>query len=173
MGVATLDPPTEQLAGLLLNPSTSKDQTGTTTNIADEPTNTPTGNEKITRTHPVPPDPFEESVYSLIPLEYIPPAKQSMYRSKFAFQARKEYVDGRRNAASMGPAKVQLHKPGEFMKKGTRDLVFEQVRKSDESFQRDRSIRKAPVPKTKAEQSGETKKDFIKQNALENINSGK
>jgi hypothetical protein len=68
--------------------------------------------------NPVPNDPFEESVYALIPQLVIPPPQKERYRSNFADQARQEYVKGRKNTASMGPAKVIVNHPTRFLKKG-------------------------------------------------------
>jgi hypothetical protein len=76
---------------------------------------------KIKQHHPVPTDAYEESVYSLIPIEYTPPAKQNMYRSKYAEMARNEYKSGTKEAASMGPAKVAVRTTDGFLKKGDRE----------------------------------------------------
>ncbi|KAJ3219444.1 hypothetical protein HDU67_001275 [Dinochytrium kinnereticum] len=122
---------------------------------------------KIVHHNPTPADVFEESVYSLIPVEYTPPAKQNMYRSKFASQAKAEYVTGKKEAASMGPAKVEVHRTDGYLKKGDR----EKLKPHGESYQPDRSVRKAPVPKEPGKAPPPTKKDFIKLNALDNINS--
>ncbi|KAI8908364.1 calmodulin-binding-domain-containing protein [Gorgonomyces haynaldii] len=108
----------------------------------------------------IPQDPFLESVYALIPKEYIPPKKEARYKSKYADQARKEYVVDDKPAASMGPAHVPLNKPNDFMKKGD-------VRKGE----RDRTIRKAALPAEPGPKIEPSRKDFIKQNALDNINS--
>ncbi|KAJ3189542.1 hypothetical protein HK101_008922 [Irineochytrium annulatum] len=126
---------------------------------------------------PTPSDVFEESVYSLIPVEYTPPAKQNMYRSKFAGHVRKEYVSGKKEAASMGPAKVEVNRTDGFLRKGDREklkpkdqgLMGSHV--SAEPVVGDKTIRKAPVPKEPGPMMPKTGKDFIKQNALENINS--
>ncbi|KAI8814112.1 calmodulin-binding-domain-containing protein [Cladochytrium replicatum] len=121
----------------------------------------------VIRTQPVPPDPFEESVYKLIPEHIPPPEKQKMYRSKFAKQARDEFFSGMKTAASMGPAKVKLGGPEEFVRRGDRERNAAPVTK----FDPDRTIRKDPVPKTPGKSLGATGKDFINLNALEMINS--
>ncbi|KAI8612555.1 calmodulin-binding-domain-containing protein [Chytriomyces sp. MP71] len=125
---------------------------------------------KITKTHPTPADPFRESVYNLIPIEYIPPAKQKQYRSKFADQARKEYVTGQKATASMGPAKVFVNGTDGFLKKGE-GVAAKLLDGSNKGHSKDRSVRKAEVPKDKPVIIENSKKDFIKLNALENINS--
>ncbi|KAI9193173.1 calmodulin-binding-domain-containing protein [Polychytrium aggregatum] len=121
----------------------------------------------IITTHPVPPDPFEESVYGLIPVEYEPPPKQDMYRSKFASQARKEYWNGLKASASMGPAKVGVNDPRDYLRKGER----EKHNNPAKVYQPDRMIRKAPLPDEAGKLATPTSKNFVVQNALENINS--
>jgi hypothetical protein len=159
--------------------------------------------DKIYKPHPIPSNAIEESVHKLLPAEENPPPKKAMYRSKFAEEARREYVMGQKQAASMGPAKVQLNKAEAFLRKGevqrlpkkgkwditlivseffefyhqtrhihrTNDILtflYIQV----EKFIPDRSVRKAPVPKDAPTLVKPSKKDFVKSNALENINSG-
>lgn len=65
----------------------------------------------------IPRDPMSENVYRLIPGEYNPPRKEKRYISQFATQTRNEYVAGVKPAASMGPAKVPLCPPKEYLKK--------------------------------------------------------
>ncbi|KAJ3122178.1 hypothetical protein HK100_012089 [Physocladia obscura] len=126
---------------------------------------------KITKTHPTPADPFHESVYSLIPLEYESPAKQKQYRSKFADQARREYRTGLKPAASMGPAKVFVNGTDGFLKKNDGLKLKDEARDKETVYLPDRTVRKASVPKGPPVIIDASKKDFIKQNALENINS--
>ena len=122
----------------------------------------------------IPTDPFNENVYRLIPEEYVPPPKEVRYRSKFASQARQEYKVGTKFAASMGPAKVPVPAPTHYLKKGDGSIVQKAgsfyiylVPKSE----RDRAIRKAALPAEPAPLVTPSKKDFVKQNALDNINS--
>jgi hypothetical protein len=65
----------------------------------------------------IPTDPKQESIYRLIPVEIPPVAKQKVYRSIHADQAREEYKKGIKPAASMGPAKVLVNPPKNFLKK--------------------------------------------------------
>ncbi|KAI8915039.1 calmodulin-binding-domain-containing protein, partial [Entophlyctis helioformis] len=116
---------------------------------------------------PVPSDAHEENVYRLIPEEYVAPAKEQRYRSQFAEQVRQEYKSDCKPAASMGPAKVVVNHPSEFVKRGDREKIGKPVPKG----QPDRTVRKAPVPKELGEEFQPSQKDFIKQNALDNINS--
>ena len=139
-----------------------------------EKSNEPT---KVIQSHPIPSDPFEESVYALIPQELVAPPKKERYRSKFAGQARAEYVKDRKTSASMGPAKVVVNHPKEFLKKGERELKshsskFFKVNIIDVFYSPDKTVRKAPVPKEPGLVPPKTTKDFVKLNALENINSG-
>lgn len=123
----------------------------------------------VTRSHPIPSDPFDESVYGLIPQVIIPPPKAERYRSKFANQARVEYFSERKQTASMGPAKVFVNPPQLFLKKGER----EKNSNAKQHFSPDRAVRKAPVPKDSGQIPEKTMKDFVKLNALENINSSR
>ncbi|KAJ3298901.1 hypothetical protein HK104_010204 [Borealophlyctis nickersoniae] len=119
------------------------------------------------RPHPVPPDAFDESVYRLMP-EIIPiPEKEKRYRSKFAEQARKEYVSGRKSTASMGPPKVMVNPPSEFVRKRERETKAPVA----PAYEPDRTVRKAPVPKEPGQIPPPPQKDFVKMNALDNINS--
>ncbi|KAJ3126406.1 hypothetical protein HK098_007539 [Nowakowskiella sp. JEL0407] len=123
--------------------------------------------QPIIRKQRIPSDVQDESVYKLIPEHVIPPQKQSMYRSKFAKQARDEYFDGLKAAASMGPLKVVVNDTKDFVRKGDRERKFP----PKEKVTPDKTIRKAPVPKTPGKIPPETKKDFINLNILENVNS--
>ncbi|XJO71801.1 hypothetical protein BDV3_001253 [Batrachochytrium dendrobatidis] len=114
-----------------------------------------------------PVDPSNESVYELIPKEYVAPPKNARHRSLYANQARGEHNSGRKQAASMGPAKVQVNDTSDFLKKGDGLKKIVSVRPS----RPDRTVRKAPVPKEKEDPIPPSKKDFVKQNALDNINS--
>ncbi|KAJ3348946.1 hypothetical protein HDU91_006447, partial [Kappamyces sp. JEL0680] len=120
-----------------------------------------------TNTVAIPADPLHENVYRLIPEVYVAPPKEQRYRSQFADQARKEYKEDVKKAASMGPLKVPLPPKAEFLKKG-HGVAKPQVPKS----QRDRSVLKAAVPGPHdAPKIPPCTKNFIKQNALDNINS--
>lgn len=49
------------------------------------------------------------------------PGKPARYRSMFAETAKEEYKKGKKSAASMGPAKVPVPDPNEFLKKRERE----------------------------------------------------
>ncbi|KAJ3381975.1 hypothetical protein HDU84_004728, partial [Entophlyctis sp. JEL0112] len=131
----------------------------------------------ITKTRPTPVNALHESVYALLPEEYVAPAKQKQYRSKFAAMARREYTAGQKAAASMGPAGgvTALSGTDGFLRKGegvrSREEAMRASREAAGVSLRDRTVRKASVPKDKPVIITQTQKDFIKQNALENINS--
>ncbi|KAJ3417486.1 hypothetical protein HDV05_003350 [Chytridiales sp. JEL 0842] len=154
-------------AGSSTSANSNAPSPSTSTSNAATGSDTNTGINKVKKAHPVPSDVYEESVYSLIPIEYTPPAKQGMYRSKYAGMARTEYKSGTKEAASMGPAKIAVRTTDGFLKKGDREKKSPHV----EKHQPDRSIRKAPVPKAVGVAAHTSDKNFIKLNALENINS--
>jgi hypothetical protein len=64
-----------------------------------------------------PQDPFQESVYRLIPEKIMPSLKQTRYKSVYAEKARVEYKN-KQKERSMGPSKVQLSTPKQFLHKG-------------------------------------------------------
>ncbi|KAI8894814.1 calmodulin-binding-domain-containing protein [Globomyces pollinis-pini] len=128
--------------------------------------NTPTKNHNQPKGNNYPHDPLEESVYNLIPEEYIPPPKEKRYRSQYADQARKEYVSDTKKTASMGPAKLPVPAPNGFMKKRN-GVPKVEISKGE----RDRVIRKAPLPEKNSAPIKPCTKNFIEQNALDNINS--
>jgi hypothetical protein len=65
-----------------------------------------------------PSDPFQESVYNLIPKVFAQVEKEKRYRSHFSGQARMEYKKSEKHSASMGPLKVVLPPAKHFLKKG-------------------------------------------------------
>ncbi len=68
-----------------------------------------------------PSDPFEESVYRVIPELVLQAIKPALYRSKFSSMAKQEYVTGTKPTASMGPLKVKVNPPTEFLKKHSKE----------------------------------------------------
>ncbi|KAI9104795.1 calmodulin-binding-domain-containing protein [Phlyctochytrium arcticum] len=120
-----------------------------------------------TRPYPHPADPFAESVYKLI-AEEIPPAPHNeRYRSRFAQRAHEEYQSNKKAAASMGPAKVPVPDPRDFLKRRERETGAGLA----PAQHPDRAIRKAPLPDKPGKIPPTTQKDFIRSNALDNINS--
>jgi hypothetical protein len=119
-----------------------------------------------------PQDPFQESVYRLIPEEVIPPAKAQRYKSVYADKARVEYKN-KQKERSMGPSKVQLASPAQFLHKG-KGVPKKEGKENLQTVPKgpkDKCTRKAPIPHEPGPKLPPTKKNFIAQNALDNINS--
>lgn len=120
-----------------------------------------------------------ESVYNLIPQEYHQPKKPLKYQSKFRPVVKQELKDKHTDKFHtnkhpyhpnklFGPAHVTVRNPDDFLKKSNKDLP------SPRKFTYpDEATRKPPVPKnTEKPLIGvETKQDFVKTNAIENIMS--
>lgn len=65
-------------------------------------------------------DGYQESVYNLIPKEYIAQARPPRHRSVYAGMARHEYKQSQvKPAATIGPAEVSKISPKQFLKKHT------------------------------------------------------
>ena len=71
------------------------------------------------REHAIPRDPFDENVYNILPDVIHIPDKKAMYKSIFAGDVKFQEKKGRKDAASMGPIKVHVNPPKEFLKKHT------------------------------------------------------
>ncbi|TPX70868.1 hypothetical protein SpCBS45565_g01535 [Spizellomyces sp. 'palustris'] len=115
----------------------------------------------------IPSDPFSESVYKLIAVEEPVPPKAERYKSRFSGMAHEEFKKGKKSAASMGPLKVPVPDPKEFLKKGERETGagFAPPQHPD------RTVRKAALPKEPGRLPSTSTKDFVRTNALDNINS--
>ncbi|KAG5463465.1 MAG: calmodulin-binding-domain-containing protein, partial [Olpidium bornovanus] len=116
------------------------------------------------------------------------PEKKAKYRSKFSSQARAEHRAGRREAAGMGPPAVTKERPDAFLKKHAgeerlkeREFSFFSMPASVTAGAARKPHHNATVvgplrpPVPKHDELGkvlpQTKKDFIRLNALENIHS--
>ncbi|KAJ3221562.1 hypothetical protein HK099_003407 [Clydaea vesicula] len=117
--------------------------------------------------NPVPPDPFEESVHKLIPIELRKEEKAARYKSVHAYEVKAEEKKGKKLAASMGKVNIQPNPPQEFLRKGDGNVRLIPA----EVFQCDKTILRDPLPKDRGIIPKPTEKDFIKLNALENIHS--
>ena len=110
-----------------------------------------------------------ESIYNLIPQAVEKPQKQPRYNSKFKPTVKVEMKQYRKPNKTMGPAKVAVPMPDEFLKKrtGEQRLAIENSPK-----ERDPN-RKPPVPRhdEKPLMGIRTNKNFINTNAVENIMS--
>jgi len=124
---------------------------------------------------PIPEDPFDENVYNLIPLEVASAEKMARYKSKFAGMVKEEYKTGIKQTASMGPAKVAVAPPEKFLKKGQGNTKVAAVKERQPAVatkaKESKPAIKAPLPKEQGLKNEKTKKDFVKLNALDNINS--
>lgn len=120
---------------------------------------------------PKPVTPFDESVYALIPEKIVTPPKSARYRSKYANQAREEYVQNRKESASMGPLKVKLSNPDSFLKSGEKTNLVEI--KHQPGFRKTNRVKSHvnSLPLEKGVIIEKTAKNYITQNALENINA--
>lgn len=114
----------------------------------------------------------EENIYNLIPREFQEQGRAARHKSKFKSTVKDEYTKTKAPNKTMGPAKVQTRAPNEFLKKyeNTQPLTG----KEEHSFHYgDEEHRKPPVPKhdEKPIMGLKTEKNFITQNAVQNIMS--
>lgn len=112
----------------------------------------------------------EESIYNLIPRDAVQAQKNPKYTSKFRSTVKDEYTTNKGNSKTMGPAKVETRAPDNFVKKHEKE-----PRLPDRApFQYPDADRKRPSVPRREDQpimGLKTTKDFIKQNAVENIMS--
>ncbi|KAJ3168583.1 hypothetical protein HDU88_001473 [Geranomyces variabilis] len=111
-----------------------------------------------------------ESVYSLIEKEKPRVSKPARYESMYADMVRGENGGKKKSAASMGPAAVPRPDPASWLKKGERERSWRDVVHVEPNHP-DRTILKAPLPTSPGRLPSPTKKDFITNNALDQINS--
>ncbi|CAG5134770.1 unnamed protein product [Candidula unifasciata] len=112
----------------------------------------------------------EPSIYNLLEVEETKEIKQKRYNSKFRQNIKEEFQTGHAHYKTMGPAKVPVPQPTEFLKKHEKEPQLP----NKESFHYpDDDHRKPPVPKINdAPLMGlKTTKNFITTNAVENITS--
>lgn len=72
----------------------------------------------IVKKNPVPKDPFNESIYDLLPVEIHLPEKPQQYKSIFSGMVRTEVQMAKKGNGSIGPAKVAVPPPVEFLRRG-------------------------------------------------------
>lgn len=113
---------------------------------------------------------MEESIYNLIPKEYHAPQKPPRYVSKTHGNVKEESRSDKHACKTMGPAKVQTNAPQEFLKKHEKEPQLPDKTKFQYS---DADRKRPPVPKPdeKPIMGLKTTKNFITQNAVENIMS--
>jgi hypothetical protein len=110
----------------------------------------------------------DECITSLIPQPMPEKVKPERYTSLYRQNVAQGYKANKAVNKTMGPAKVNVSSPNEFLKKSSKALppVAATTKKRE-------GTRKPPVP-TRNEQNdpaAPTEKDFIKTNAIENITS--
>jgi len=113
---------------------------------------------------------MEESIYQLIPKEEYQPGKAARHHSKFTGRVKNEYTKEKADYKTMGPAKVQTRQPQEFLKKHEHEPQLPE--KSSFKYSDDER-RKPNVPRKddRPIMGLKTTKNFITQNAVENIMS--
>lgn len=112
----------------------------------------------------------EPSIYGLIPETEIKRERPPRHVSKFRDNAKDEYTKQKVDHKTMGQAKVPLRQPESFMKKHEREPVLPDRR---EFHYPDEERRRPQVPTTKDQplMGLKTSKNFITNNAVQNITS--
>ncbi|KAJ3339305.1 hypothetical protein HDU93_008412 [Gonapodya sp. JEL0774] len=120
----------------------------------------------------IPQDPFDESVYRIIPVEHRVPPKPPLYHSKYSNEVREKFKIPKKPHAIMGPDRPEgaALSPDNFLRKGEGERRLD-VKAASGKGDRDRTIRKAPLPNEDGRVASAANKDFVKLNALDNINS--
>ncbi|CAH1237787.1 ENKUR [Branchiostoma lanceolatum] len=129
------------------------------------------------------PPPPEESIYNLIPREEIKPSKPARfvegkpgiiknagYTSKFKGTVKTELKKDKAPAKTMGPAKVDVSPPKQFLKKHQKEP---KLPPKQEFHYPDEDSRRPAVPRKEEKplMGLQTNKNFITTNAVENIMS--
>ncbi|KAI9006162.1 calmodulin-binding-domain-containing protein [Gaertneriomyces semiglobifer] len=115
----------------------------------------------------IPASPFDESVYALLPKPIPRVVKPPVYRSIHAQTVKEEYKPPHMKTGFIGPPPGVVSKvvPKQFLKKGERERG-----KPSQKFEKDRVVRKAPVPKDKGHVVRKDK-NFVKGNIGESIHA--
>ncbi|NP_001187760.1 enkurin [Ictalurus punctatus] len=110
-----------------------------------------------------------ESIYNLIPREEEKIEKAPRYTSRFREQVKEEKKQNKESNKTMGPAKVEMPSPDKYLLKHSRDPKLSE--KKPFSYRDEIQPRKPRIPaKTEQPLRGiQTKKDFVRINAVENI----
>jgi len=112
----------------------------------------------------------EPSIYSLLTVEETKEKKPKRYTSRFRDTAKQEYVSGRGNNKTMGPAKVDAPQPNDYLKKHEKEPKLP----TKEIFKYPDEERNRPSVPTKDDtplMGLKTNKNFISNNAVETITS--
>lgn len=113
---------------------------------------------------------MNENIYNLIPRQYQQPGKGAKHASKFKSNARNDLSKDKAPNKTMGPAKVETRPPNEFLKKHENDPKAAE-KKPFNYPDNDRKRPTVPAKEDRPIMGLKTTKDFIKQNAVENIMS--
>jgi hypothetical protein len=115
-------------------------------------------------------DSREENIYNLIPRDPIEKEKSIRHKSKFHKNVQEESTKTKAAHRTMGPAKVDTRPPEFFLKSHEKEPVYNQT--SEQPFKYpDSDHKKPPVPRVDEMpvMGMRTNKNFITQNAVENI----
>lgn len=112
----------------------------------------------------------EESIYNLIPVPTYKERSPPRHKSHFSTTVREETKSNKLNSKTMGPAKVQVADPKEFLTKRSKEP---QTGTKTKFNYPDESTRRPAVPKhtEKPLMGVKSNKNFITTNAVENIMS--
>ncbi|PAA72437.1 hypothetical protein BOX15_Mlig006351g1 [Macrostomum lignano] len=113
-----------------------------------------------------------ENIYNLIPRQEAAAARPPKHQSRFKSTVKDQYAANRFAHKTMGEAQVPTAQPNEFLKKHTRETKPPAVVVDPNEHDRSSQPRRPPVPKANEAppvMGIKTKKNFIAQNAVENI----
>ncbi|XP_066919353.1 enkurin-like [Clytia hemisphaerica] len=112
----------------------------------------------------------EESIYNLIPKTPEKPPKAERHVSKFHSTVKGESKHTKKENKTMGPSKVTVNEPDQFLKKRSKHPTFPDKK---EFKYPDNDQRRPPVPKhtEKPAMGIKSDKNFISTNAVDNIMS--
>ncbi|XP_063062235.1 enkurin [Engraulis encrasicolus] len=112
-----------------------------------------------------------ESIYNLIPREEVKIIKPPRYMSKFREQMKLEKQENKAPNKTMGPAKVEVPSPEKYLQKHSKEDRSLEKKPNTDHFEEMMKPRKPRVPSKsdKPLMGIQTKKDFVKTNAFENI----
>lgn len=116
--------------------------------------------------------PSDESIYNLIPKAEPPQPRPPRYRSKFSSTVKTEGKLDKATSKTMGPAKVELNSPQDYLKKHSREpkLPDKCEKQTKSTFLGSGTRRPTVPPHTDQPQMGsKSNKNYITTNAVNNI----
>jgi hypothetical protein len=109
-----------------------------------------------------------ESIYGLIPPQITLAEAKRRHRSRFNDMVKEETKHAKSLKKTMGPAKIPLSKPDDFLKKHSKEIKLPE--KSPPKLGLSESTKpRVPTVRDKPQMAQKTNKDFIKTNAISNI----